>query len=618
MNEIKSPTSGSGKTPVSRYNSTEEELGFLRQQVAELEGQNQQLYQNWFLLQQRLSTSNLNERERLEFISHVAHELRTPLTSIKGYVDLVMEGETGPITELQREFLSVVGLNAEKLAHIISDLLDISRLEARQLSFRPVVVDFRTLILNISAQVRPQLEAKGTKLEVNAPNGGPLTASLDPERFSQAIRAIIAHAGQVTPQGKTVKVTIEADPTESNAIIRVEDQGPGIEAEDLERVFTKFWRPQNQAWGEGAGAGLGLAIAKNIIDAHEGQARVENQPPEIGGSIITVTMPLLSRALGLDSIPEEEPEEAPHYAALVITQNPDFGKVIEQTLGKVGFQVIIASDRSELMAESPAWQPDLIINNGAEPELLNEEESQKVGSTLRGAATLTLNLSPVEQRVIVAGAKAVLPWPAPEKLITQHLGLVITPSDSSADPEEFLAQQTILLVSPSSDNLRSLDRLVREAGFVKIYRAMREADALTLARRYKPDWLLLDVPGPVEGGNDEPTLFEMLREDQLLIKTPTIVFLHPDLIAPDPSPDYRPTFTGKDLRRITTDELKARRRGTGELRGRPRSSGEEGSRGGGLRSNGTDELKGLYYNVVPKPFIQQRLVTVARRLCSLR
>jgi hypothetical protein len=147
---------------------------------------------------------------------------------------------------------------------------------------------------------------------------------------------------------------------------------------------------------------------------------------------------------------------------------------------------------------------------------------------------------------------------------------------------------------------------------------MREADALTLARRYKPDWLLLDVPGPVEGGNDEPTLFEMLREDQLLIKTPTIVFLHPDLIAPDPSPDYRPTFTGKDLRRITTDELKARRRGTGELRGRPRSSGEEGSRGGGLRSNGTDELKGLYYNVVPKPFIQQRLVTVARRLCSLR
>jgi CheY-like chemotaxis protein len=250
--------------------------------------------------------------------------------------------------------------------------------------------------------------------------------------------------------------------------------------------------------------------------------------------------------------------------------------------------------------------------------LLNEEDSKKVGSTLRGAATLTLNLSPVEQRVIVAGAKAVLPWPAPEKMTIQNLELVIGSPENPTDLEQFQAQQTILLVSPSSDSLRSLDRLVREAGFSKIYRAMREADALTLARRYKPDWLLLDIPGPVESGKDEPTLFEMLREDQLLLKTPTIVFLHPDLIAPDPSPDYRPTFTGKELRRITTDELKARRRGSGELRGKARGSAEASSAERPLRTDGTDELKGLYYNVVPKPFIQQRLLTVARRLCSLR
>lgn len=619
MSEIKSPNSG--KTPVLRYNSAEEELGFLRQQVAELGSQNQQLYQNWFLLQQRLSTSSLNEKERLEFISHVAHELRTPLTSIKGYIDLVLEGETGPINELQREFLNVVGLNAEKLSRIIADLLDVSRLEARQLSFRPVVVDFRALMLSICAEVRPQLEAKGTNLEVIAPNTDTLAASLDPERFSQAIRAIIAHAGEVTPQGKTVRVTVEGDPTNSQAVVHIEDQGPGIEPEDLGRVFSKFWRPQNQAWAEGAGAGLGLAIAKNIIDAHEGKTWAENQPPEVGGSVITVTMPLLSRSLEPHVLPEIEPEEGPHYAALVITQNPDFGKVIEQTLGQGGFQVIIASNRSELVADTPAWQPDLIINNGAEPELLSEEDSERVGSTLRGAATLTLNLSPVEQRVIVAGAKAVLPWPAPEKMIIQNLELVIAQANSSTDPAQFRAQQTILLVSPSSDNLRSLDRLVREAGFSRIYRAMREADALTLARRYKPDWLLLDIPGPVESGKDEPTLFEVLREDQLLLKTPTIVFLNPDLIAPDPSPDYRPTFTGKELRRITTDELKARRRGGGELRGSRRSA-EEASRGGSaerpLRTDGTDELKGLYYNVVPKPFIQQRLLTVARRLCSLR
>lgn len=607
-----------------RYGSPEEELKFLRQKVAELEGQNQQLYQNWFLLQQRLSASNLTEKERLEFISHVAHELRTPLTSIKGYIDLVMEGETGPISELQNEFLSVAGLNAEKMAHIIADLLDVSRLEARSLSFRPTVVDFRALMLSICAQVQPQLQVMGTRLEVLAPTYGALTANLDPDRISQAMRAIIAHAGQVTGQGKTVTVSIEADPNAAQAVVRVIDQGPGVDPTDLDRAFTKFWRPQNQEWSEGAGAGLGLAIAKNIIDAHEGKVKIENQPAEIGGSVITVVIPLLNRPLEPNTIPEEPAEEEPHYAALVITQDADFGKVIEQTLGQGGFQIIIASDRAELVAENPAWQPDLIISNAAEPELLNEQDSQKFSATLKNAATLTLNLSPVEQRVIVAGAKAVLPWPAQEKVITQNLEQVMVPEEGeSTNLAEYRSHQTILLVSPSSDNLRNLDHLVREVGFVRIYRAMREADALTLARRYKPDWLLLDIPGPVESGKDEPTLFEMLREDQLLLKTPTVVFLHPDLIAPDLSPDYRPTYTGgREVRRLTTDELKARRRGSGELRSRNRAANEESYQNGTgdhfLRINGTDELKGLYYNVVPKPFIQQRLLNVARRLCSLR
>src|SRR5690349_1375049 len=145
-----------------------EQLNFMRQRVAELEEQTQKLFQQVFLLQQRLSASSLNEKERAEFISHVAHELRTPLTSIKGYVDLVLEGETGPINDLQREFLGVVGLNAEKLSRIIGDLLDVSRLEAGQLDFKPVLTNLQALVLETCAEVRPQLEAKSVKFEVSA------------------------------------------------------------------------------------------------------------------------------------------------------------------------------------------------------------------------------------------------------------------------------------------------------------------------------------------------------------------------------------------------------------------------------------------------------------------
>ena len=621
MNEPKSTNSVSRSK--TQYASPEDELLFLRRRAGELETQNQQLYQQAFLLQQRLSASDVNERERAEFISHVAHELRTPLTSIKGYVDLVLEGETGPINDMQRDFLGVVGLNAEKLSRIIGDLLDVSRLEAGQLAFKPDLVDVTELALEISAQVRPQLESRGVQLEVQTQTDTALIASLDAERFSQALRAIIAHAGEVTPGGKTVHFWLGLSKDGQQIEIRVEDEGPGIDQVDLERVFTKFWRPQNQVWREEIGAGLGLAIARTIIDLHEGKVRAENRASEGGGSVIIVNLPLIGRPDELASFfTVTLPQETPHYAALVISRDADFGRVIEQTLGGNGFQVIVAQDRAELMSETPSWQPDLIINNGAEFDLSASAEDKQIAPALRGAAVLTLNLSPIEQRMIAVGARAVLPWPASDNLIVDSLEQTIMPDQPMLASADFKSQQTILLVSPSSDSLRSLDKLIHEAGFSRVYRAMREADALTLARRYRPSWLLLDVASDLEENEETASLFEMLHEDQLLSKTPTIIFLRPDQIAPDPSPNYQPTPASG--RRGATGELRSRRGSTGELGIRRGGTGELGLRRGGTgelrgpNARNTDELKGQFYNVVPKPFVQRRLVMLARRLAAHR
>jgi signal transduction histidine kinase/CheY-like chemotaxis protein len=605
-----------------------DQLNFMRQRVAELEEQTQKLFQQVFLLQQRLSASSLNEKERAEFISHVAHELRTPLTSIKGYVDLVLEGETGPINDLQREFLGVVGLNAEKLSRIIGDLLDVSRLEAGQLDFKPVLTNLQSLVLETCAEVRPQLEAKSVKFEVSADQRMELIASIDRERFSQALRAIIAHAGQITPEGRTVHLTLKPDRTDTQAVITVEDEGPGIPPGDMEKVFTKFYRPDNIVLREGTGPGMGLAIAKTIIDLHEGKVWADNRSADQVGSVITISLPLISRPIAdLTSFTQLEKETSPLYAALVISQNPGFGKVMQQSLGKGGFQVIVATDRSELVSETPAWQPELIINNGADPDLLNEEDGRNLAPALRGAAILTLNLSPVEQRVIAAGAQAVLPWPAPDTMILESLEQTVLEEKerNEAKLSEFKQLRNLLLVSPSTDALRSLDRLLREAGYLNVYRATREADALTLARRYRPDWLLIDLPGDADNEDEGPALLEILREDQLLRKTPAIVFLRTEQIAPDPSPDYRPNFVNNLMgspRRTSTDELKSRRGGTGELRSRRGGTAELRGRSGtgelATRTGGTDDLKGLYYNIVPKPFLQRRLINIALRLAEKR
>lgn len=601
----------------------ENEVKFLRRRAAELEMQNQQLYQQIFLLQQRLSSSSLTEKERAEFISNVAHELRTPLTSIKGYVDLILQGETGPVNDLQNEFLSIVGLNAEKLAGIIGDLLDVTRMEAGRMILKPTLVNLMEFIGELAEQSQPQLAAIGVELEVNLPTSGRLTASLDTERFSQALRAILAHAGQVTPEGGKVRFTLQADKTDTTAHIEIEDQSGGIHPADVDRVFTKFWKPTNPISREGNNPGLGLAIAKSIVDMHEGKIGAANRPEGEQGVIFTISLPLVNRAIEeLVNFNQEEAQTTRHYAALVFSKNEDFGKVVQNSLESSGFQILLSSDPGELLTETPAWQPDLIISDAAEGNLLTDFEDKPLPPALRKAAILALSLSEIEQRLILAGAQAVLPWPYSEvafvDTLQQLTGVEEQDKNNKTDkPEDNLS---ILLVSGASDTLRILDKLLHESGFAKIHRAMRESDALTLARRFKPDWLLLDMCEFEPGGPEQQSMLEILREDRYLQDVPAIVLARPDWIAPAPATAYQPALrggTGKLRRRGGSGELLARGVSTEDLR--RRATGELRKGTGDLRRGATGELRiednmKPLVNVVPKPFLQRRFIQIAQRL----
>jgi signal transduction histidine kinase len=590
--------------------TNDDDLKSLRRRLAELEIQNQQLFQQTFLLQQRLSSSSLTEKERAEFISNVAHELRTPLTSIKGYVDLVLQGETGPINELQNEFLSIVGANADRLAQIISDLLDVSKLEAGRIGFKPEICDLSQVLEEVTAQVKPQLDAIKIELALSLPNER-LTASLDIARFSQAIRAILAHAGQVTPENGRVTFGVRQDETGANAVIQITDGGPRIAEEDLSRVFTKFWRPINPLMRDTSGPGLGLSIAKAIVDTHEGRLEAANGE---NGTIFSIIVPLVNRAVGT-VLPDEPTDEAnPHYAALVITQSADYGKVMESVLTRRGFQVLISEDLGELVADSPAWQPDLIINDGSLNDYLSKTP-EELPPALRTATILALNLSPLEQLVLRAGAEAILPYPQSESALVDQLMQIAGIEDDR--------QPSLLVMSASSEALRTLDRLSEAAGFNRIHRAMREADALTLARRFRPDWLLLDLSGMLPAPGATETMLHYLREESYLEKTPAIVLLPPDQIAPAPLPAYQPARRGTGaLRRRRTDELGLRAGATAELRRRGTGELRRGGTGE-LRRGGTGELRPeenrlSFYNVVPKPYLQRRFTNLALTLLGSR
>lgn len=550
-----------------------DEIEILRQRVAALEAEKRSLYQQVFLLQQRLETSGANQKERANFVSTVAHELRTPLTSIKGYIDLVLEGETGEVNDVQREFLAIAGANADRLASIIGDLLDVARLEGGRTAFKPVLTELVGLVQSLVESSRPQFAAKGVQFETTIPLGSHLEMLADPDRLTQALRALLSNAGLYTSRGGVVRLKLKVGPEPKQAEIVVSDSGPEISPAELPRVFTLFFHPSNLINPEsttGSSTGLGLAIAKAVIEMHQGQVEVESEPGK--GNHFVVRLPLLN---GVESAAVMEPAVRVSPTVLVISQAAEFAQTIQKVLKSEGFQVVVAREREEVVAETPAWQPDLIIENGSEWQ--QSENAFQTSSQLaveRRTPKLVLSLSMFEQRAFLAGALAVLPWPVEDEArLKAELVQVVANDLTSSALTEFVAAQTVLVVCTQTAILRAFDRLLRDMGHTRVFRATMEADALALARRHRPTLLLFT--GDIE-------LFEDLHSDPLLRNVAAVIFTSVENIAPSVQPEYHAS-----------------------------SSDTENN----LLEDVTNKVGVL--NTLPKPLTRRRLLNVVRRLTRI-
>ncbi len=232
---------------------------------------------------------------KTEFISFVSHELKQPMTSIKGYVDLLMKGLAGPLTEQQQAFLQVVRSNVERMNRLVSDLLDISRLEAGRLrlemrSLRPEEVSEDAI-----SAFRQPIEAKGQYLQVEIASDLPPIYG-DRERLVQVLTNLLSNAHKYTPEGGEIIFRVRLWEEEGHRYIRwdVVDSGIGISKEDMKRLFTKFFRSSNPRVRDIKGTGLGLTISRSIIELHGGRIEVESELNK--GSTFSVLIPVLERA----------------------------------------------------------------------------------------------------------------------------------------------------------------------------------------------------------------------------------------------------------------------------------------------------------------------------------
>jgi signal transduction histidine kinase len=222
-----------------------------------------------------LALSKLTELNRLKanFISNISHELRTPLTHMRGYLDLLDEGDLGPLNDAQKEALAVLRRAENRLESLIEDLIQFAFASRGELPLDISAVDIGRLIQVAVDHARSKAETKQVKVELNVPNTLPLVLC-DEEKISWVMNQLLDNAIKFTPQGGGVK--IEVLNHNGSVTIAIVDTGIGIPVDRLEEVFEPFHQLDGSARRRYGGTGMGLALSNRIIRAHGSQIEVDS------------------------------------------------------------------------------------------------------------------------------------------------------------------------------------------------------------------------------------------------------------------------------------------------------------------------------------------------------
>jgi PAS domain S-box-containing protein len=227
------------------------------------------------------------DRMKSDFVSNVSHELRTPLTAIKGSVDNMLDGITGPLGEKQIRYLERIKTNADRLGRLITDLLDLSKIEAGKIELYPQRLVADGLVKEVAEVLRGVAVEKLIALDVISPPD-PVRIWADRDKVVQILMNLIGNAIKFTPRSGEVKVLI--DGADSDWVkFSVADTGPGIPAEEAAKIFDKFYQIARASDSKAKGTGLGLAITRALVEMHGGRVWIESG--NNGGSVFSFTLP---------------------------------------------------------------------------------------------------------------------------------------------------------------------------------------------------------------------------------------------------------------------------------------------------------------------------------------
>ena len=238
----------------------------------------------------RLAAENAELRRQNDlkstFVSVAAHELCSPLATIQGYVEMLIDEDGGPLSAVQRRYLSIVQENVERILHTTNSLLDVTRMEAGRVGLVLQPVDLPALVRKVVVEFQPEIASKAQHLTLNEdPDLAP--ALCDPARAMQIVGNLLSNAVKYTPRDGHICLSVGRAPADGFLQISVADDGVGIGPEDQKEVFRRFFRAASAVELGVSGAGLGLYITRSLVELHGGRIWFES---ELGkGSTFYVT-----------------------------------------------------------------------------------------------------------------------------------------------------------------------------------------------------------------------------------------------------------------------------------------------------------------------------------------
>ena len=321
---------------------------------------------------EQVAREQAEEANRLkdEFLATLSHELRTPLNAIVGWAALLQEGNLDPATTARA--VETINRNVKIQSHLISDILDISRMTSGQLDLRFQPVSLASAVEAALDTMRPMAQTKGVTLE---PSLGELTGPVagDPERLQQVVWNLLSNAIKFAPHGGRVAMLLDQDG--AFARLRVVDDGPGIDPEFLPLVFERFRQRDSTGTRRHGGLGLGLAIARHLVELHGGTISASNRADR-AGALFEVRLPVASssesRAPSSEDVSSqfvrkgrEEPLRGRHI--LLVEDDADSRELIAMFLEGCGAEVSAVGSAAEALASFAARRPDLVVSDIAMP-----------------------------------------------------------------------------------------------------------------------------------------------------------------------------------------------------------------------------------------------------------